>query len=630
MILRHLRYFVAVADEGSVAGAARTLRIAQPALSRHIQNLENDVGFRVLERKPRGVEVTPAGDVLLAGARTLLRAVMASVARARRSHEGQLGRVRIGVGRSPIHDPRIGAALATMRADYPDVHYVVLEALSINQDAALLGGEIDVGIGLGLADRELVEEGVRAEPLYDEPVNMALVAKNHPLASRAELRPDDLRGETLITTDAAMSPLFGPASREMERHGLLANAELHERLDTLWNIVAAGRGWTLGPATYLKQPPAGTVAIPIRGFNAQLQVMVRWRESDTSRLTRNIVDVFRRVAGVPSAAPRARRATPAAGTRALSHARTPADAAPHVEMRFIQALLAAVEEGSLSEAASRLHVTQSAVSRQIRALEDAFGVPLLIRDANGVTPTTAGAIVADDVHRALAEFEHVLAQARRVDRGFSGVCLIGSIAPEMSHRVLFGAIDTMARESPSIAVEIQEMMTPRQLPALRSGQIDIGIALSHADARYDRAIASMQLVQDAMECALLPATHPLASRAWVRPTELADLPFLFIGRHVFPTFYDTVMDTFEQIGLRPQADESYTGPRALWRLVRDGHGWALGPQSLRAHPIPGIVAVPIEGLSIPSGLDLLWRRDETNPSVLAVLEVFRGTQRKAS
>jgi len=129
-----------------------------------------------------------------------------------------------------------------------------------------------------------------------------------------------------------------------------------------------------------------------------------------------------------------------------------------------------------------------------------------------------------------------------------------------------------------------------------------------------------------IECALLSQSHPLARRAWLMPADLADQPFLFISRDANPKFYDVVMQAFEGIGLTPRISGSFNGPRALWRSAADSMGWTLGSRSVRAHPLPGLVAIPIQGLNIPSGLQLLWRRDESDPAILAVLEAFRRTR----
>ena len=96
MELRQLRYFVAVGEEQHYGRAARRLRVAQPALSRQIQNLEEEIGFKLFERLPRGVKITAAGEFLLKEARRILQEVNDATASAKRIASGQAGTLRIG------------------------------------------------------------------------------------------------------------------------------------------------------------------------------------------------------------------------------------------------------------------------------------------------------------------------------------------------------------------------------------------------------------------------------------------------------------------------------------------------------------------------------------------------------
>src|SRR6516162_11269423 len=100
MELRHLRYFVAVGEEQHYGRAARRLRMAQPALSRQIQDLEEEIGFKLFERLPRGVKINPAGTVFLEEARRVLQQLNEATMRAKRVAFGQSGTLRVGLVKS--------------------------------------------------------------------------------------------------------------------------------------------------------------------------------------------------------------------------------------------------------------------------------------------------------------------------------------------------------------------------------------------------------------------------------------------------------------------------------------------------------------------------------------------------
>jgi len=398
--------------------------------------------------------------------------------------------------------------------------------------------------------------------------------------------------------------------------------EEHESFDTVYGLVAAGHGWT----THVRSLPAppGTVAVPLTGLAVPISIVVRWNADDESPLTANVVEIFRRHGTGGGTATRS-------GVRAPSRRRSSARSAspetrqPNIELRHLRALVVTMQEGSVSQAAQRLRLSQSGLTRQLRALEREVGVPVLRRGASGGT-TIAAEVLKTEAAAALAIVEEALSHARRTGHGISGTCNIGAIPPELTGNLLSGALKQVSGQFPNLAVELREMLTPRQMPALRSGEIDLGIASAIPGLVDDPAIASFVLIEDVVDCALVSSANPLASRIGLKPSDLANLPFYFFDRPTFPKWYDLVLKTFEQLGLQPMITGSFNGPRALWQLAADSMGWTIGARSFRAHPPPGTVAVPIEGFHIPTGAALLWRRDEKDPSVLAIIDIFRSAR----
>src|ERR1700692_3979406 len=119
MELRHLRYFVAVAEEGHVTRAAERLGIQQPPLSQQIRALEAELQVQLFRRKPRGVELTQAGQVLFAEAQSLLQQVDHAVAAVRRTGQGEAGRIGLGFTSSASFHPFVPKAIRSYREAYP-------------------------------------------------------------------------------------------------------------------------------------------------------------------------------------------------------------------------------------------------------------------------------------------------------------------------------------------------------------------------------------------------------------------------------------------------------------------------------------------------------------------------------
>src|SRR3954463_9163487 len=127
MELRHLRYFVAVAEEGHITRAAKRLGIQQPPLSQQIRALESELDVQLFRRKPRGVEMTEAGRALLADARAILSRVEHAAATTKRTARGELGRLAIGFTSSASFHPRVLRAIRSYRQSYPLVSLALEE-----------------------------------------------------------------------------------------------------------------------------------------------------------------------------------------------------------------------------------------------------------------------------------------------------------------------------------------------------------------------------------------------------------------------------------------------------------------------------------------------------------------------
>src|SRR5262249_40348359 len=189
--LRHLRYFVAVAEELNFSRAAKRLRMAQPPLSVAIRQLEQEIGASLFHRTSREVKLTEAGEALLAGARRTLAEAEGAVTAAKRTAAGELGVLRVGYVWSARFEtlPTLGKALMRSR---PDVELVTEEMRTYLMPAALRMGTIDVALAL-YPDvvSELSYETIRRERI------VAVVSSSHRLANdpATPLRelPTDLR-----------------------------------------------------------------------------------------------------------------------------------------------------------------------------------------------------------------------------------------------------------------------------------------------------------------------------------------------------------------------------------------------------------------------------------------------------
>ena len=200
--LRHLRYFLAVAEELNFTRAAERLHMAQPPLSVAIRQLEDELGTQVLTRTTRDVHLTEAGAAFLAGARSTLAELDRSVDAARRAASGEVGRVRVGFswGARFVTLPAIGRAI---QEAHPDLTLLTQEMWNARMPEALRDGLIDIAIAVcPEVSGGLAYERIRAEPL------VVLVGAGHRLAAAPDVSLEKLRDDSFLMFPRELAPRF--------------------------------------------------------------------------------------------------------------------------------------------------------------------------------------------------------------------------------------------------------------------------------------------------------------------------------------------------------------------------------------------------------------------------------------
>ncbi|MFJ4066238.1 LysR family transcriptional regulator [Pseudomonas sp. NPDC089996] len=245
MDLKHLRYFIAVAEELHFGRAAARLFISQPALSFDIKKLEEQLDTQLFVRTNKFVKLTGAGETLLAEARNLLVQVEQMKALTKRSAAGFIGRVRIGFVNSMLHRG-LPQAVERFQQSNPGVEVVLIEMNSAEQMTAIQRGQIDLGFVHG----GMTSPGVASELVIADPF-VCCVPASHPAAGRRKIDLADLRDEGFILFPRAVSPHYhdlivarcvGAGFSPIIRH----EARLWQ---TIVTMVSMGMGVALVPKT---------------------------------------------------------------------------------------------------------------------------------------------------------------------------------------------------------------------------------------------------------------------------------------------------------------------------------------------------------------------------------------------
>lgn len=293
MNLRALQYLVAVADERNFSRAAENCYVSQPTLSTQIKKLEEELGVQLVERNPRRVMLTPAGEQVVARARDILQQVGVIKETARRARDPEAGRIRLGI--FPTLGPYLlPHVLPAIRKRFPRLELLLYEIKTEEVLARLREGKLDAGV-LALP---VPDEGFEVRKLFEEPFVLATPA-DHPLARQPDIGLDDLRdGPVLLLEDGhclrdqalEVCQLVGAEEKE----GFRATS-----LETLRQMVASGIGVTLLPTLSVKSPVPKTNRLALRRLPDPMpsrRIALLWRQSSgLGELMEKLAEVIRQL-----------------------------------------------------------------------------------------------------------------------------------------------------------------------------------------------------------------------------------------------------------------------------------------------------------------------------------------------
>ena len=297
MELRHLRYFVAVAESGNFVRAASRVRVAQPALSKQIRDLEREVGVPLFERFARGVRLTPAGEAFLRDARITLEDAQRALASAR-SAADQTCTLRFAHGDLWAHDRTVERLLAKYRATDPGARVEVLSHADAESYHELRENRVDVACVFMLGDSSL--EGFETHRLVDCTVRGVLLPARHPLADRKRLRLADLRSLCWFHSGAQRWPGMSHAmEEELAKRGLVPERRRDRPRGALSTnlLIAAEDAWSVAnkeiAARYL-QDASAIVYRPFVDPPIPIWLALVWRPDRSAHVARLVESAGRK------------------------------------------------------------------------------------------------------------------------------------------------------------------------------------------------------------------------------------------------------------------------------------------------------------------------------------------------
>jgi DNA-binding transcriptional LysR family regulator len=289
--LRHLRYFLAVAEDLNFSRAADRLHMAQPPLSVAIRQLEQELGATLLERTTRDVRLTEAGRAFLDGARATLAELDHSIVEARRAASGEVGRLRVAFswGARFVTLPALGQAF---RTSYPDVELLTEEMWNSRMPAALRSGLVDLAVSVCPdMNSELSYETIRNEPV------LALLSADHPLAGEEEIDLEDLAKDGFVLFPRELAPRLYDSLLGICRRAGFEPSVRSESFHTSWELGVLDDvpAVALVPESVTRELPDGLVGVRIRNCPERIETAILWRRDDASAIGAAFREVARTV-----------------------------------------------------------------------------------------------------------------------------------------------------------------------------------------------------------------------------------------------------------------------------------------------------------------------------------------------
>ncbi|WP_446744985.1 LysR family transcriptional regulator [Silvibacterium acidisoli] len=292
MELRHLRYFIAVAETGGFGRAARTLHVAQSAISEQIRDLEDELGLPLFDRQNRRIQLTYQGEQFLEDARAVLELTNRAITNLQRAQKGEVGKLAIGYfvgGLGPYFSPII----REFRRTYPGIQISLVEMAPGMQYQALQNGSIDVSFTRTLPAMHASQ--LRSVPLHTEPL-YAVLLRTHPLAQRESLYMRELESEIFILNDRRYSPaVFDKVIT------LCTEAGFSPKIGTTGSVssgvialVEAEEGVAILPQGSRILSSADTVWVPLADKGAVVDLVLAWSPKMERPALQSFLDLVRK------------------------------------------------------------------------------------------------------------------------------------------------------------------------------------------------------------------------------------------------------------------------------------------------------------------------------------------------
>jgi DNA-binding transcriptional LysR family regulator len=288
-----------------------------------------------------------------------------------------------------------------------------------------------------------------------------------------------------------------------------------------------------------------------------------------------------------------------------------------MEFRHLRYFVAVAEELSFTRAAAVLHVAQSAVSAQIRLLEDSIGVTLLERSSRHVELTGAGRSFLQGAKKLIFDLEELTRQTRRIGRAETGHLAIGFIGAQ-SHEWMPIVLRRFRQKYPDVEVILTEMVPSSQLEALSTHRLDLGV-VGAIDGKAPPGL-HVECIAEEEPLVGVPSDHVLANLPFVRLVQLKDEGFILTSRENAPSYRSWLARLCQRAGFTPRVVQEVDRARTAVQYVAAGFGISIFGEHICRQPAPGVKFLHLRPAAQKIRYGVAWRKEPSAPLVHRFIE----------
>lgn len=296
-----------------------------------------------------------------------------------------------------------------------------------------------------------------------------------------------------------------------------------------------------------------------------------------------------------------------------------------MELRHLRYFLAVAEEGNVTRAAERLHISQPPLSQQLKDLERDLGVTLFHRSPQGVTLTAAGAAFQAQARHILLAAEQARNAAMRAANGQTGTLRVGFTSSAAFNPVVAGTLREFRRQWPDVQVLLEETNTSRLTEGLLHHKLDAAFLRPASSVLPELQVLRFK---DERMKVVLPTSHPLARLPRIELRRLAQDPFVLFPRQVGLSLHDAIIGACQAAGFEPRIDQETPQLSSVINLVAAELGVSIVPASLAQIQLKGVSYLDIAGAAPVATLGLAVHRRHTAPMVANLVRVSEKVARR--